>query len=102
MLPTELLISLLGVGGAAMIAAIVQAYRSIRDGAKVDEKDAFSAMESNWGIERRRAERAIVERDYWHQRSATLEYVIRTHLGPDAVPVFDPLPPDDPNAAGES
>ena len=102
MIPTEILSILLGGGGVAMLAAAVQAFRSLREGSKADEKDAFADMEYKRAGEKRRADRAEVERDYWHRRASDLEHVIRVQLGPAEVPELEPWPEETPLPVQES
>jgi len=102
MIPIELLTVLLTGGLGAMVLAGVQAWRTIREGAKADDKDAYLDLESKRVSEKRRADRAEQERDHWRTWAGTLEYVILTNLGPEALPPRQPLPADDPVPAGES
>lgn len=89
---TEFLALILSAGAAAMLAAIVQAYRSIKEGAKADEKDAFADMEVARKKEVRARTQAEKERDYWHNLAAGREYVILSKLGPEALPPAPPFP----------
>lgn len=88
----EFLTIVLSAGAAAMLTAIVQSYRSLREGSKADEKDAFITLDEQRTSESHRRERAEVERDYWHRRAATLEYELITKLGPSALPEAEPWP----------
>lgn len=83
---------ILSTGAAAMLLAVIQAYRSIKDGAKADERDAFADLENSRkgeSIKRTNAERL---RDYWHSRAAELEYIILSKLGRAELPPPAPLP----------
>jgi hypothetical protein len=75
-----------------MLAALIQAYRSIKEGARADEHDAFADMEQarKDAVKHRRI--AELERDHWHSRAGTLEWIILTKLGPDQVPPPLPIP----------
>lgn len=89
---TEFLAIILSTGAAAMIAALVQAYRSIKDGAKSDEKDAFADIENSRKKESIKRANAEKWRDYWHSRSGELEYVIGSNLGREKIPPLQPFP----------
>jgi hypothetical protein len=89
---TELLAIILGTGGVAMLGALVQAWRSIRAGAAQHERDAYSDLEQSRRREYHRRERAEIERDYWHAWAAMLEFVIRTKLPPEDLPLRPPWP----------
>lgn len=92
---TEILTLILSAGAAAMLTAIVQAWRSIRAGATQNERDAYTDLENSRRNEVDRRERAEIERDYWHNWSAMLEYIIRTKLPSEEMPhrpTWPPLP----------
>lgn len=90
---TELLALILGGGGVAMITALVRAYRTLREGSRAAEKDAYATLDSQRRNESQRADWAEKERDWWHRRSSQLERVIIIKLGPDEVPPHrDPYP----------
>lgn len=89
---TEFLTIILGGGAAAMVTAIVQAYRSIKDGSRVQEKDAFADLEISRRRETRRREWAETERDYWHSWAATLEFTLRANVASNLVPERPPYP----------
>lgn len=90
---TELLALLLGGGGVAMVTALVRAYRSIKEGSRAAEKDAYATLDARARNASTRADWAERERDWWHRRSAQLERVIIIKLGMDSVPdPYDPFP----------
>lgn len=89
---TEILALILSGGTAAMVLAVVQAYRSLKDGSRADDRDAFAELEDSRTNEKARADQAERERDYWHNRAATLEYVVITKNGPEALPPKEPFP----------
>ena len=88
---TELLALLLGGGGVAMVTALVRAYRTLREGSRAAEEDAYATLGSQRRNETTRANWAESERDWWHRRAAQFERVIIINLGPDKVP-----PPTEP------
>jgi hypothetical protein len=89
---SEFLALILSGGAAAMLAAIVQAYRSLRDGSRAEDRDAFAEIEESRKSEARRRKNAESERDYWRRRAATLEFAYISHVGPEKLPKFDPEP----------
>ncbi len=98
---TEFLAVILGGGAAAMVTAIVQAYRSIKDGSRVAEKDAVADLEKWRSTSDSR--RALAERkyDYWRSVAGSMEYVIRSRLGDEAMPPRGPEPKDDEEDDGD-
>lgn len=70
-------------GGAAMLWALVQAWRTLRTGAQADDLDEYTRMEHSASNEARRRAFAEAERDYWHKRSAAAEYELTRAAGPD-------------------
>jgi len=90
---TEILALILSAGAAAMITALVQAWRSIKAGSAQHERDAYSDLEKSRRKEYLRRERAEVERDWWHAWAAQLEYVIAANLPPDKFPPKPSYPP---------
>lgn len=95
---SQFLAVILSAGAAATITAVVQAYRSLKDGARSDDRDAFAEIESNRAAEARLRARAELERDYWHRRAATLEYMLITKAGVESVPPSEPFPAPEPTA----
>ena len=89
---SEVLGLILSGGAAAMIAAIVQAVRSLRDGARAEDRDAFADLDRERAkavIQKNNAEKM---RDYWHNRSAALQFVVVKNLGVEALPAELPVP----------
>lgn len=83
---TEFLAIILSAGTAAMIGAVVQAYRSLKEGSRADDRDALAELESSRTRERDRADNAETDRDYWRNRAGGLEFVLVSRLGADALP----------------
>jgi hypothetical protein len=89
---TELLALILGGGFATLVGAVVQAYRSIRDGSRTQERDAYADLEAARKKEFDSREWAEIERDYWHSWAAELEYFMLTKLPREQMPIRPPFP----------
>lgn len=88
----ELLAILLSTGTAAMIWAVVQAWRAIRSGAVADEKDSVETADHRRRVAETDRDAAITVANYWRARAGVLEYILSKEKGPDAIPDFPPEP----------
>lgn len=99
---TEILAIILGGGAAAMVTACVAAYRSIKDGSRVAEKDAVADLEKWRATSDDRREQAEIERDYWRLWAGQLVYKITSTWGPDELPQQPPMPEFQKSSDGEN
>lgn len=89
-------------GFGAMAWAVVQVYRAVKNGAASDEQDEYTRMERAAAYEYTRRTFTETERDYWHRRSAAMEYELTRSAGVDVTKVIlasvgePPQPPTTP------
>lgn len=89
---SDLLNALLGAGGVGFIAAAYKGVKDYRKGTWQRQDGAIADLEK-W---RKSADDAReweqLQGEYWHNWAGTLEHVVRTELGPEALPVKEPYP----------
>ncbi len=80
----NLLTLILGGGLVATIGALVNGYKSLRDGAKSREKGTIEdlvsqrkAANEERDLESKEKDFAFDQRDYWRNRAADLEFALR-------------------------
>ena len=92
----------LAPGGAAFVWAVFKGVDLWRNNTSAQEARAIRNLEKFAEREAFRADRCLDLLDYWRSHAATCEYIIRTRLGPEAVPIRPPLPPDPPRRIAET
>ncbi len=79
--------TIIGVGGATFIAAIVKAYRDIRNGARVRDRDTVGSLREQRDDAEARTREVVIDRDFYMDVIGRLVYQLRlAGVEPDLPP----------------
>ena len=76
--PNTLVTAGLGAGGVAFVGAIINAWRSIRNGARVRDRDTVGSLREQRDESDARTREALADRDYLHDIAGRLIFQLRT------------------------